>query len=144
MAIRLAYRGEAMSPQTTDDGIVTVASHHSVQETVARLESSIKAKQLTLFAHIDFSSDAQREGLAMQPSQLLVFGNPRAGTPLMQAVPTAALDLPLKVLVWEDTEKHVWVSYNSAEYLQQRHGLPDELAKPLAGVAALVSAAVAA
>lgn len=133
-----------MSPQTTDDGIVTVASHHSVQETVARLESSIKAKQLTLFAHIDFSSDAQREGLAMQPSQLLVFGNPRAGTPLMQAVPTAALDLPLKVLVWEDTEKHVWVSYNSAEYLQQRHGLPDELAKPLAGVAALVSAAVAA
>lgn len=133
-----------MSPQTTDDGIVTVASHHSVQETVARLESSIKAKQLTLFAHIDFSSDAQREGLAMQPSQLLVFGNPRAGTPLMQAVPTAALDLPLKVLVREDTEKHVWVSYNSAEYLQQRHGLPDELAKPLAGVAALVSAAVAA
>ena len=133
-----------MSPQTTDDGIVTVASHHSVQETVTRFESSIKAKQLTLFAHIDFSSDAQREGLAMQPSQLLVFGNPRAGTPLMQAVPTAALDLPLKVLVWEDTEKHVWVSYNSAEYLQQRHGLPDELAKPLAGVAALVSAAVAA
>ena len=128
--------------QTTDHGIVTVASGHSVQETVARFESLIKAKQLTLFAHIDFSGDAQREGLAMQPSQLLVFGNPRAGTPLMQAVPTAALDLPLKVLVWEDADKHVWVSYNAAQYLQQRHGLPDDLVKPLSGVAALVSAAV--
>ncbi|TCK84362.1 DUF302 domain-containing protein [Paraburkholderia sp. BL9I2N2] len=143
VAVALTHFGGAMSAQATDDGIVTVSSHHSVPETVDRLESLIKARQLTLFAHIDFSSDAQREGLAMQPSQLLVFGNPRAGTPLMQAMPTAALDLPLKVLVWEDAGQRVWMSYNSVDYLQQRHKALSELMKPLSGVAALVSAAAA-
>jgi uncharacterized protein (DUF302 family) len=126
--------------QSTGDGIVTVASRHPVAETADRLETLIKAKQLTLFARIDFAGDAQRAGLAMQPSQLLVFGNPRAGTPLMQAVPTAGLDLPLKVLVWEDAGHHTWMSYNSVDYLQRRHNAPDELMKPLSGLPALVNA----
>jgi uncharacterized protein (DUF302 family) len=141
--VALTHSGGVVSAQATDNGFITVSSHHSVPETVDRLESQIKARQLTLFAHIDFSGDAQREGLPMQLSQLLVFGSPRAGTPLMQAVPTAALDLPLKVLVWEDAGQRVWISYNSANYLEQRHKAHGELMKPLSGAAARVSAAAA-
>lgn len=144
LAITVTLLGGTMSAQaqSTGNGIVTVASHHTVAAAADRLETLIKARQLTLFARIDFASDAQRSGLVMQPAQLLVFGNPRAGTPLMQAVPTAALDLPLKVLVWDDAGHQVWMSYNSLDYLQRRHNAPEELMKPLSGVPALVNAAV--
>ncbi|MFM0339206.1 DUF302 domain-containing protein [Paraburkholderia fungorum] len=132
-----------MSPQTADDGIVTVRSHRTVEEAAGKLASLIDAKHLILFARIDFAADAQRAGLAMLPSQLLVFGNPLAGTPLMQAVPKAALDLPLKVLVWQDADGQVWLSYNATSYLQARHGAPAELMKALDGIGALVLAAAA-
>jgi uncharacterized protein (DUF302 family) len=95
----MAIFGEILSPYAADNGIVTVPTHRSVEQAADKLASLIEAKHIVLFARIDFAADAQRAGLAMQPSQLLVFGNPRAGTPLMQAVPTVALDLPLKVLV---------------------------------------------
>jgi uncharacterized protein (DUF302 family) len=132
-----------MLPQAADNGIVTVPTHRSVEQAADKLATLIEAKHIVLFARIDFAADAQRAGLVMQPSQLLVFGNPRAGTPLMQAVPTAALDLPLKVLVWQDGGGRVWLSYNSAGYLQARHGAPAELIKPIDGIGALVQAAAA-
>ena len=132
-----------MSTQAADNGIVTLPTHRSVQEAADRLASLIEAKQIILFARIDFAADAQRAGLAMNPSQLLVFGNPRAGTPLMQAVPTAALDLPLKVLVWQDDDSRVWFSYNATSYLQARHAASADLMKPIDGVVALVQAAAA-
>lgn len=123
------------------NGVVTVASAYSGTATVERLQALIRDKGLTLFGHIDFSGDAARAGLAMPFSQLVIFGNPKAGTPLMQAVPTAALDLPLKVLILEDADGRAWLSFNSADYLRERHTLPDELMKPVSGVAALVDAA---
>lgn len=122
-------------------GIVTIASAHSGAATTERLQALIHERGLTLFARIDFSGDAERVGLAMQFSQLVIFGNPTAGTPLMQCAPTAALDLPLKVLVWDDANGQTWLSFNSTEYLRERHGLPDDLMKPVNGVAALVGAA---
>jgi uncharacterized protein (DUF302 family) len=122
-------------------GIVTVASSHSGDATTERLQALILEQGLTVFARIDFSGDAERAGLAMPFSRLLIFGNPKAGTPLMLLAPTAALDLPLKVLVWEDANGHAWLSFNSTDYLRERHGLPDELMKPVSGVAALVEAA---
>jgi len=124
-----------------DNGIENVASNHSVAETIDRLESLAKSKQLTVFARIDFSGDAAKAGLAMPPSQMLIFGNPKAGTPLMQAVPTVAIDLPLKALAWQDGEGRVWLSYNAPEYLQQRHGLPTALLPNIAGIKALVEQA---
>jgi uncharacterized protein (DUF302 family) len=131
----------ASNPESADTGIVTVASAHSGAATIDQLQALIRERGLTLFSCIDFSGDAERAGLALRFSQLVIFGNPKAGTPLMQCAPTAALDLPLKVLVWEDANGHTWLSFNSAEYLRQRHGLPDDLMKPVSGVAALVDAA---
>ncbi|EEA00381.1 protein of unknown function DUF302 [Burkholderia sp. H160] len=122
-------------------GIVTVASAHSGDATVGRLQTLLLERGLTLFACIDFSGDAERAGLAMPFSRLVIFGNPKAGTPLMQLAPTAALDLPLKVLVWEDANGRAWLSFNSTDYLRERHGLPEDLMKAVSGVAALVYAA---
>jgi uncharacterized protein (DUF302 family) len=139
----VAISGETMSTQVADSGIVTVPTQRSVAQAADKLASLIEAKQIVLFARIDFAADAERAGLAMNPSQLLVFGNPKAGTPLMQAVPTAALDLPLKVLVWQDGDGRVWFSYNATNYLQTRHGAPAELMKPLDAIGALVQAAAA-
>jgi len=124
-------------------GIERVPSARSVAETFGRLDGLVQAAGLTVFARIDFSGDAARAGLAMPPAQLLIFGNPRAGTPLMVAAPSLALDLPLKVLVSEDAAGRAWVSYNTPEYLQQRHGVPGDLLKNISGVAALVRRAVA-
>ncbi|WP_168791264.1 DUF302 domain-containing protein [Paraburkholderia aromaticivorans] len=129
--------------ESADTGIVTVASARSGAATAERLQQLIRERGLTLFACIDFSGDAERAGLALGFSQLVIFGNPKAGTPLMQRAPTAALDLPLKVLVWEDADGCTRLSFNSIEYLRQRHGLPDDLMKPVSGVAALVEAAAA-
>ncbi|MDE1011261.1 MAG: DUF302 domain-containing protein [Paraburkholderia fungorum] len=132
-----------MSALTADNGIVNVPTQRTVEQAADAFASLIEAKHIILFARIDFAADAQRAGLAMPPSQLLVFGNPRAGTPLMLAAPSVALDLPLKVLVWQDEAGQVWFSYNATSYLQARHGAPAELMKAIDGIGALVQAAAA-
>ena len=124
-------------------GIEVVASPRTFEESVARFESVLAERGLMLFAKIDFSGDAKRAGLQMPPTMLLVFGNPKTGTPVMVATPTAALDLPLKVLFSQDTNGKVWLRYNAPEYLAERHSIPAELVKNIAGVGALVQAAVA-
>ncbi len=124
-----------------DNGIVNVASNHSVPETLDRLESIAKAKGLMVFARIDFSGDAARSGLEMRPTQLLIFGNPKAGTPLMIAAPSVAIDLPLKALAWQDVSGQVWLSYNTPEYLGARHGVPETLLQNIAGIKTLVERA---
>src|SRR6202022_1521911 len=106
-------------------GIVERVSNHSVDETVDRLMGMMKSRGLTLFALIDHSGEAEKAGMKMPPTRLLIFGSPKAGTPLMLASPSIAIDLPLKILVWEDAGGKVWISYNSPEYLRERHGLPD-------------------
>ena len=123
-------------------GIVDVASRYSVSETVARLQSILKEKRMTVFALVDHSGEAEKAGLAMRPTQLLIFGSPKGGTPLMVAAPRLAIDLPLKALAWQDEQGQVWLSYNSPEYLRERHGFPAELLKNIAGIAALVEKAV--
>ena len=125
----------------TDSGIVTVRSHHSVDETVARLERVLEARGVKLFALVDHSGEAKSVGLEMPPTKLLIFGNPRAGTPLMIAAPSIAIDLPLKLLVWEDAGARVWISYNSAAYLQARHHVPAELMSTLAAAELLATRA---
>lgn len=124
-----------------DSGIVRMRSSHSVADTTDRLESLLKERGVIVFARIDFSADAARAGLTMRPEQLLVFGNPRAGTPLMVASPTAGLDLPLKALVWEDSTGGTWIAYNAAHYVLRRHDLPPALAANLAAVLPLLEQA---
>ena len=126
----------------SNDGMVHVSSRYPVPETFKRLEEIILARGLSILARIDHSGDAAKVGLKMRPTQLLIFGNPKAGTPLMIASPTLAIDLPLKALVWEDGEGKVWVSYNSPEYLKRRHNIPDALVKNISGVRAIVDEAV--
>jgi uncharacterized protein (DUF302 family) len=123
-------------------GLVRIASPHSVPETLQRLEEILRSKGLTIFARIDHSGEAAKVGLEMRPTQVLLFGSPKAGTPVMVAVPSVAIDLPLKALVAEDDQGKVWVTYNSPEYLQQRHSIPDDLIKNLAGAGALLQKAV--
>lgn len=120
------------------NGIVQVMSTHSFDDTLGRLESALASRGLTVFARIDFSGDAGRAGLTMRPTRLLVFGNPKAGTPLMIAAPTVAIDFPLKVLVSEDADGRVWMSYNSPDYLRDRHNIPAELIKNISGVGPIV------
>jgi uncharacterized protein (DUF302 family) len=129
-------------PGLPDDGLVHLASAYSVSETVQRVEAALTAKGLTIFALIDHSGEAEKVGLAMKPTKLVIFGNAKAGTPLMIAAPTSAIDLPLKALVWEDAEGKVWLAYNRADYLQRRHGFPEELLKNIAGAGALLENAV--
>ena len=125
----------------SDNGIISIASRHSVDETVTKLENILQAKGVKLFALVDHSGEAEKAGLQMRPTKLLIFGNPKAGTPLMIAAPTIAIDLPMKLLVWEDAEAKVWISLNSPEYLQSRHGLPDSLVRNIAVAEALAKAA---
>ena len=139
----LIFSGASMSISAAPNGVVTLASSYPVSETVTRLGDAARAKNLLVFATINFAADAAKAGLSMNDSQLLIVGNPKGGTPVMQAVPLAALDLPLKILVWGDAKGQVWVSYNAPEYLKTRHGIPDELAAPLAGIGALVNGALA-
>jgi len=119
-----------------ESGIVTLASRHSVDETVSVLTAMLQAKNVKLFAVVDHSGEASAVGMRMPPTKLLIFGNPRAGTPLMLASPSIALDLPLKLLVWEDLEGRAWISYNAPTYLQTRHRLPADLMAPLASIEA--------
>ena len=123
------------------NGIVDTLSNHSVDETVERLKGIFQARGVTLFALIDHSGEAQKIGIEMRPTKLLIFGNPKGGTPLMLAAPRSAIDLPLKILVWEDANQKVWISYNSLAYLKERHGLPEELMANIAVVEMLAAQA---
>jgi uncharacterized protein (DUF302 family) len=122
-------------------GIVDIPSNHSVDQTVEKLKAILNAKGVTLFALVDHSGEAERAGLKMPPTKLLIFGSPKAGTPLMLSAPSIAIDLPLKLLVWEDTAGKVWISYNTSAYLQQRHGIPEELMQNIAVVSTLATKA---
>lgn len=125
-----------------DNGMVHLSSPYSVTETLRRLESVLQSRGLTVFCRVDHSGEAEKSGLKMQPTQLILFGSPKAGTPLMVASPTLAIDLPLKALAWEDAAGKVWLSYNSPEFLKQRHNFPDDLMKNISGVGALLQKAV--
>lgn len=123
-------------------GITAKPSKYSVAETMDRLEKIAKAKGITIFARIDHASEADKAQLKMRPTQLLIMGNPKAGTPVMIAAPSSAIDLPLKALAWEDANGKVWLGFNSGEYLKQRHGIPDDLVKNVGAIAGLVDAAL--
>ena len=125
-----------------DNGMIHLGSPHSVPETLDRLESALRGHGLAVFCRVDHSGEAAKAGLRMRPTQLIIFGSPKSGTPLMVASPTLAIDLPLKTLAWEDADGKVWLSYNSPEYLEQRHHVPHELIGNLAGAAALLQKAV--
>jgi uncharacterized protein (DUF302 family) len=128
-------------PITSDNGIVTIPSNHSVNESVEKLKAMLQAKGITLFALVDHSGEAEKAGLKMPNTKLLIFGNPKGGTPLMLASPGAAIDLPLKILIREDAAGKVWISYNSPAYLAQRHGLPENLLPNIAVVELLAAKA---
>jgi len=123
------------------DGIIDHPSNHSVEQTVDRVRAILRDKGIALFALIDHSGEAQKAGLAMRPTKLLIFGSPKAGTPLMIASPSIAIDLPLKLLVWEDSAGMVWISHNSPEYLRDRHHVLPDLIPNIAGAAALAQKA---
>lgn len=123
------------------NGIVTIPSHHSVGETVERLKSILQSKGITVFAVIDHSGEAAKVGMKMPKTKLVIFGNPKGGTPLMLATPSVAIDLPLKILVAEDAQGKVWVSYNSPQYLKKRHGIPANLLANIAVVETLAAKA---
>ena len=152
MAIYLVYvRGSAnlnsenieeitMAP-AINKGIIDKPSNHPVEQTVEKLKNILQSKGVTLFALVDHSGEAEKAGMKMRPTKLLIFGSPKAGTPLMLAAPSSAIDLPLKILIWQDDQGKVWVSYNSPEYLKQRHGLSQELLQNLAVVETLAAKA---
>ena len=125
-----------------DNGMAHLSSPYSVTETLKRVEALLQEKGLTIFCRVDHSGEAEKVGLKMHPTQLILFGSPKGGTPVMVASPTIAIDLPLKALVWEDAGGKVWVSYNSPEYLQKRHNVPDDLVKNIGVVGALLQAAL--
>jgi|SRR5579862_9718466 uncharacterized protein (DUF302 family) len=122
-------------------GLVRVASHYPFEETMQRLQSTFTEKGLKVFAVIDHSGEAEKAGLKMAPTKVIIFGSPKSGTPLMIAAPSLAIDLPLKALVAQEAEG-VWVTYNDPEYLRERHAFPEELVKNLAGAGALITKAV--
>jgi uncharacterized protein (DUF302 family) len=124
------------------NGLIQVASRYPVNETVQRLRSLLGEKGLQVFTVIDHSGEAEKVGLKMRATKVVIFGSPKGGTPLMVAAPTLAIDLPLKALVAEDENGMVWVTYNSPEYLQQRHSVPEDLIKNIAGAGALIAKAV--
>ena len=123
----------------TDKGIIDKPSNHSVDQTVEKLKNILQSKGITLFALVDHSGEAEKAGMKMRPTKLLIFGSPKAGTPLMLTAPSIAIDLPLKILVWEDAQGKVWVSYNSPDYLKQRHGIPQELLQNIVVVETLAA-----
>jgi len=122
-------------------GIVDIPSNHSVDQTVEKLKAILAARGVTLFALVDHSGEAEKVGLKMPPTKLLIFGSPKAGTPVMLAAPSIAIDLPLKILVWEDPAGKVFLSWNSPAYLQERHGVPPDLLPGITVVEALATKA---
>jgi uncharacterized protein (DUF302 family) len=129
-------------PSQNADGLITLSSPYSVAETLDRLEAVLRNHGVTIFARIDHAAAAQDAGLSLRPTQVLIFGNPNIGTPVMQAAPTIAIDLPFKVLAWEDETGQVWLSYNSTEYLAQRHRLDIDTIQPLSAIAKPIKAAL--
>ncbi|MGH9738426.1 MAG: DUF302 domain-containing protein [Candidatus Acidiferrales bacterium] len=128
-------------PSPPSKGIIRKQSNHSVDETIAKIQQIVRAKYIALFALVDHSGEAAKAGLQMPPTKLLIFGNPKAGTPLMLASPSIAIDLPLKILVAQDADGKVWLSYNDPAYLMDRHSLPMEFLPVLAGVEMLAAKA---
>jgi uncharacterized protein (DUF302 family) len=129
------------STADTDNGVVRIPSQHTVAATMERLQSLLKERGIIVFAQIDFSGDAARAGLSMRPEQMLIFGNPKAGTPLMVAAPACGLDLPLKALAWEDADGKTWVAYNDPQYIVRRHALAPALTANLAAVVPILERA---
>jgi len=124
----------------TENGLITIRSRHAPGETMSRFEAEYKAKGLTIFARIDHAAGAAAVGLPLRPTELLLFGNAKGGTPLMQAVQTIGIDLPLKVLVWQDASGDTWLSYNDPSWLAKRHGLAQEAETPVQALAAALDA----
>lgn len=124
------------------EGIISKASKYSVPETLDRVDALLRSKGIKIFVRVDHSGEAEKAGLKMPPTQLLIFGNPKGGTPVMLAAPTAAIDLPLKALAWQDADGKVWLSYNDPEYLKKRYGLTDDLIKTIAGTGSLIEQAL--
>jgi uncharacterized protein (DUF302 family) len=136
------FSGFLENAMGNENGLIQVASHYSVDETVKRLEAAFVEKALQVFALIDHSGEAEKVGLKMRPTKVLIVGSPKGGTPLMVAAPTLAIDLPLKALIAEDAAGNVSVTYNDPEYLKERHGVPEELIKNLAGAGVVIGKAV--
>jgi uncharacterized protein (DUF302 family) len=124
-----------------NEGLIDIPSNHSVDETVEKLKGILQAKGITLFALVDHSGEAAKAGMKMRPTKLLIFGNPKGGTPVMLAAPSSAIDLPLKILVWEDVQGKVWITYNSPSYLQERHSIPPDLLPNIAVIETLAAKA---
>ena len=125
---------------SSDNGIFRIPGNQSVDQTVEKLKGILQSKAVTLFAVVDHSGEAAKAGMTMPNTKLLIFGSPKAGTPVMLAAPSIAIDLPLKILIAEDAAGKVWISYNSSEFLATRHGVPPELMKNLAVVETLANA----
>ncbi len=138
---QLENRKEISMTLNAGKGIIDAPSNHSVDQTVDKLKGILEAKGVNLFALVDHSGEAAKVGMKMRPTKLLIFGSPKAGTPVMLAAPSSAIDLPLKILIWEDDYGKVWVSYNSPEYLQERHDIPKELLPNIAVVKTLTAKA---
>jgi uncharacterized protein (DUF302 family)/uncharacterized membrane protein YidH (DUF202 family) len=132
---------EKSMTSSPENGIASIPSHQSVDQVVQKFEGILQAAGVKLFAVVDHSGEAEKAGMHMRPTKLLIFGNPKAGTPLMIAAPSIAIDLPLKVLVWEDAAGKTWISFNTPAYLQQRHALPQELVQNIAVVETLAKKA---
>jgi uncharacterized protein (DUF302 family) len=130
-----------MSTEQAVDGLVIVRTVRTVPDALNRLQTIAIARGLTIFARINFSADAERSGLTLPPTELLLLGNPKAGTPLLAATPTVAIDLPLRVIAWSDSEGKTRLAYNDPGYLQKRHGFAPALIKNIAALAALVTEA---
>jgi uncharacterized protein (DUF302 family) len=142
LALLFALLLAPLAAAASETGIVVVASRFDVAQSTDKIEAAAKARGLIIFARIDHAGEAKKAGLDMPPTQLLVLGNPKAGTPLMQAKPSLAIDLPLKVLVWQDADGKVWAGHNDPAFLKRRHGLTDEQSKPLGAVGGLIEAAL--
>jgi uncharacterized protein (DUF302 family)/uncharacterized membrane protein YidH (DUF202 family) len=141
IAFDLGVTREGTPSMKTGDGIVSRPSKYSVPETLDRVEGLLRAKGIKVFARVDHSGEAATVGLTMPPTQVLIFGNPKGGTPIMLAAPTAAIDLPFKALAWQDSTGQVWLSYNDPTYLAQRFGLSDDQIKTLVPLAGLIEPA---
>ena len=142
MLIAVIFALLSVSAVAVDNGIISKPSKYSVPESLNRLEAVLKSKGITIFVRIDHSGEAEKVGLKMRPTQLLIFGNPKTGTAVMNSSPSVAIDLPLKALAWEDERGKVWVSYNSPAYMKQRHDLKDEFMKNFAAVGSLIDEAL--
>jgi uncharacterized protein (DUF302 family) len=132
-----------VSRMKTGEGIISKASKYSVPETLDRVDALLQSKGIKIFVRVDHSGEAEKVGLKMAPTQLLIFGNPKGGTPIMLAAPTAAIDLPLKALAWQDADGKVWLSYNDPEYIKKRFGLTDDQIKTIVGIGPLIEQALA-